>query len=209
MNDLGFSNMIKIIGPLTVHKYFGHLLIRELYTSFTMRTKAKNRLLFVLVFIFLLIAFAFWYKHTYAMEVTENAEINSAQFEKKIWIGTQGSDFKNAVVTNIVNFYRKDSVYVKVTDVSQLQQITPQTYHVIILLHTWEYGKPPSSVTQFLNDNEDIKNRMIVFTTSGAGNNKMEGIDAMAGESILENASDVSDAIIEKTEFILAEQVNF
>ncbi|HBR53870.1 MAG TPA: hypothetical protein DEA82_06665, partial [Flavobacteriaceae bacterium] len=76
-------------------------------------------------------------------------------------------------------------------------------YNAIILLHTWEYGKPPRIVSQFINENSALKNKMIVYATSGAGNNKIEGIDAMAGESILENASDVSDEVIEKIESIL------
>tara|TARA_R100000935_G_scaffold15425_2_gene30776 strand:+ start:7667 stop:8152 length:486 start_codon:yes stop_codon:yes gene_type:complete len=159
--------------------------------------------LFVLGIVLVLLAFGYWYKLTYSMEVAENSGINSPQLATKILIATQGSDFKDAIVTNLINFYKKDSVHLKTIDVTQLRQVKPNEYNAIILLHTWEYGKPPRIVSQFINENSALKNKMIVYATSGAGNNKIEGIDAMAGESILENASDVSDEVIEKIESIL------
>lgn len=48
---------------------------------------------------------------------------------------------------------------------------------------------------------------MIVYATSGAGTNNMEGIDAMAGESIIENAHDISDEIIEQIEALINEPI--
>ena len=168
-----------------------------------MKVKLKNRLVFIMGFILLLVAFAFWYRITYSMEMAENKGINSPALSTKILIATQGSDFKDAIVTNIINFYKKDSVYIKTMDVSQLQNVDPSVYKAVVILHTWEYGKPPQSVTQFIHENLTDKQKMIVFTSSGAGDNKIAGVDAMAGESIIENASDISDEIIEKIETLL------
>lgn len=168
-----------------------------------MKTKFKNRLVFLIGFIILLLAFAFWYKVTYSMEIAENKEINSASLSSKILIATQGSTFKDAIVTNIINFYKKDSVHIKIIDVSQLQNSEPGLYKSIVILHTWEYGKPPQVVEQFINENTLYKDKIIVFTSSGAGTNKIEGVDALVGESIIENASDISDEIIGKIEIIL------
>ncbi|PKA84503.1 hypothetical protein ATE92_2695 [Ulvibacter sp. MAR_2010_11] len=168
-----------------------------------MNTKLKNRLLFIFSFAMLLFAFAIWYKVAYSMEVAEIKLVNSTSLHTKILVASQGSDFKEAVVINIINFYKKDSIHIKKIDVSQLQQVQAQNYSAIIILHTWEYGKPPRGVTQFITENEQLKHKMIVYATSGAGSNKIEGIDAMSGESIIEKASDVSDTIIEKIEYIL------
>lgn len=168
-----------------------------------MKSKLKSRLLFILTVVMLLLALGYWYRLTYSMELAQNRGINSTTLPTKLLVATQGSDFKDAVVTNVINFYRKDSVHIKTIDISKLPRMDPKKYDVILILHTWEYGKPPRVVTQFINDNERLNNRMIVYTTSGAGTNRIEGIDAMTGESILENASDVSDEIIEQIEILL------
>jgi hypothetical protein len=168
-----------------------------------MKSNLKNRLLSLLLIILTINSLAFWYKLAYSMELAENRGINNTELSTKLLIATQGSDFKNAVVTNVINFYSKDTVHIKTIDVSQLQQIKPDVYSVIVIFHTWEYGKPPQEVRQFISENVNYKDRIIVFATSGAGNNKMDGIDALAGESILENTSDVSEKIIEKIDKII------
>jgi len=53
-----------------------------------------------------------------------------------------------------------------------------------------------ASVTNFISKNLVAKEKLIILATSGKGTNKIEGIDALSGESILENASDCSDEII-------------
>ena len=168
-----------------------------------MNTKLKNRLIYLGSLVMLLAAFAFWYKVTYSMERTENRGINSATLSSKVIIATQGSEFKDAIVTNIINFYKKDSVHIKIIDVSQLQNFEPRIYNAIVILHTWEYGKPPLAVTQFISENEASKTKTIVFATSGSGGNKIQSIDALAGESILESAGDISDEIIERLEILI------
>lgn len=168
-----------------------------------MTTKFKNRILFITGSLILLVAFAFWYNVTYSMEMAESKEINNPTQPSKVLIATQGSDFKKAIVDNIIAFYKMDAVYIKVMDVSQLPEVDVTIYDAVILLHTWEYGKPPKAVTPFLKKNKQVMDKIIVIATSGAGTNKVQGFDAMVGESILENASDISDEIIEKMQKLL------
>jgi len=163
-----------------------------------MKTKFKYRLLILGGVIVFLMAFAFWYKITYSMEIAEKQVVNSPNIETKILIATQGSDFKNAVVTDIINFFKNDTVHLNTIDVSKLQQIEPKDYDAIVILHTWEYGKAPEPVKRFITENMGIKEKMIVFASSGAGTNKIEGIDALAGESIIENTNEVSGLIISR-----------
>lgn len=168
-----------------------------------MKSKIKNRLIFFGVIVLLLGAFSFWYKTTYSMEEIVGYSLNSDALSKKIAIATQGSPFKNALVTNIVNHYKKDSVFINVDDISKLPTLSVQEYDVIIIIHTWEYGNPPEVVSQFINKNISTKEKLLVVATSGQGTHKIEGVDALAGESILENASDLSNTIIEKIEMLL------
>lgn len=168
-----------------------------------MKSKIKNRLIFFGIIVLLLGAFSFWYKTTYAMEEIVGYTLNSDGHSKKIAIATQGSPFKNAIVTNIVNHYKKDSVFINVDDISKLPTLSAHEYDVIIILHTWEYGNPPNVVSQFIEKNISAKEKLLILATSGQGTHKIDGVDALAGASIIENASDISDDIIEKIEKLL------
>ncbi len=168
-----------------------------------MKLKNKRRFVFFASVILLLVVFAFWYKATYSMDKASSYTINSTVLPTSIVIATQGSAFKDAIVTNIINFYKRDSVHIKTMDVSELQNLDHRLHTTIVILHTWEYGQPPQSVREFIYDNIKDKDKIIVFTTSGSGTAKIEGLDTMAGESIIENASDISDKIIEKIETLI------
>jgi hypothetical protein len=137
------------------------------------------------------------------MDTITSRQINSEALETKILIATQGSDFKSAIVSNIENRYKRDSVFLKIIDVNILDNVNPGEYQVIVILHTWEYGKPPSAVKKFLEQNSANKDKIIVLTSSGEGTNKIEGVDALTGESILENAGNYSDRIIERINELL------
>lgn len=162
-----------------------------------MYPKKKILLLILITGIFLLL-FRMWYKYEYAMDKTEEYQINSPDYSRKLVIATQGSDFKNAVTNEIVNHFKQDSISIKVIDVSSLPKINPKDYNAIVLIHTWENFKPPVEIENFINRTTAEKNRIIVLTTSGQGSNKMEGIDAITGASKLEETSILSRAIIDK-----------
>ncbi len=159
--------------------------------------KALRITVFILTIVFLLLmALSLWYKDTYSMEEVSTEQLYSENLETNILIATQGSEFKRAIVTNIKNHFKLDTVFLKIIDIKELNTVNPNEYRAVVILHTWEYGKPPSPVTDFITKNIEDKHNFIVLGTSGKGTNKIEGIDALAGESILENASDYSDEII-------------
>ena len=89
-------------------------------------------------------------------------------------------------------------------DTKLLADILPKEFDAIIVLHTWEYGKPPIKVKRFIKQNEAVKNKIVVLTTSGEGSFKMDGVDALTGESNLKDAEEYSDKIIRKVEALLA-----
>lgn len=148
-------------------------------------------------------ALGFWYKQRYSMEEVAKEQLHSKNSETNILIATQGSDFKRAIVTNIKNHFKLDTVFLNIIDVKDLPNIEINEYKAVVIIHTWEYGSPPVSVTNFISKNLDAKEKLIVLATSGKGTNKIEGIDALSGESIVENASDYSDEIIARLVKIL------
>lgn len=151
----------------------------------------------------LLLIFAIWYKYEYSMEVAQEFEVNSPELNLKLLVATQGSEYKNEVTKGVVNYYKKDSVYIKVIDVTSLASIDPSHYNAIVVIHTWENWQPPAEVELFIDKTKDIQNKIIVLTTSGEGSYKMEGVDAITGESKLENTNTYINQITKRLESIL------
>lgn len=146
----------------------------------------------------LVAAFAIWFKIEYSMGEAASYQMNSQKNNARLLIATQDSEFKNGVTDQLVAYYKKDSIFIDVIDVSLLKEIDPSKYDALVLIHTWENMKSPSSVEQFINRTTDSKDKIIVFTTSGQGTYKMKGVDAIAGESVLKDTTMYAEKIIYK-----------
>lgn len=146
--------------------------------------------------------FAFWYKYTYSMDVAEEYEVNRSM-ERKLLIASQSSAFKNEVTKNIISFFEKEPLHIKVIDISSLDTIRTADYDAILLIHTWENWKPPKPIEKYLNKESASIDKIVVITTSGNGTSKMEEIDAITGESSLENVENISKRAINKLKPLL------
>ena len=161
-------------------------------------------ILFIFLFAGFILLFGFWYKYTYSMEIAKSFQVNSPSYNTKLLIATQGSDFKNELTNLITEHYKNDSIFIQTIDISSLDSVDETMYNAILIIHTWENWKPPEAVEKFINKlSEEEKNKLIVMTTSGQGTYKMEGIDAITGESDLNTIELISDQIIEKLNLLL------
>lgn len=151
----------------------------------------------------LLLAWMVWYKYEYSMGKAEAFQTSSSSMDHSLLIATQKSPFKDSVTQLVVNHYKHDSIFVKVIDISLLSEIDPADYTGIALIHTWENWKSPSEVRSFMARTESNRENIIVFTTSGAGTYKMKEVDAITGESIIEDAPLFAYKIIGRLEPIL------
>ena len=161
-------------------------------------TNKKKITLSITVLGLLFILFAVWYKYQYSMDTAKSFEVNTSMLDRKLIIATQGSEFKNEITKNIVEFYKPDSIYIKVVDISSLSEIDPQNWNALVIMHTWENWKPPIDVKAFIDRTQAFQNKIVVLTTSGQGSFKMKGIDAITGESKLENIASYTHLIIER-----------
>jgi len=57
-------------------------------------------------------AFVGWYRLHYSMGVAQPFEVNDPHSQPRVLIATQGSEFKDAVVTAVVDHLKKRSAYV-------------------------------------------------------------------------------------------------
>ena len=166
-------------------------------------TNKKKITLSITVLGLLFILFAVWYKYQYSMDTAKSFEVNTSMLDRKLIIATQGSEFKNEITKNIVEFYKPDSIYIKVVDISSLSEIDPQNWNALVIMHTWENWKPPIDVKAFIDRTQAFQNKIVVLTTSGQGSFKMKGIDAITGESKLEKTASYAHLIIERLDPLL------
>jgi hypothetical protein len=147
--------------------------------------------------------FLFWYQKKYAMGVAESYHINSPQLQKTLLIATQESNFKHKVIAGVVDYYKADSLFIQVVDISSLDTTNIKKYNAVFIIHTWETWNPPIAVKNFINRTKKDTQKMVVFTTSGDGKYKMEGVDAITGESKLVDVLFYIDKITSKLNLIL------
>jgi len=158
--------------------------------------KLKKILITFLSIAVVFLGFLLWYQHEYAMDVVQDYEVSSPMGNSKLLIATQGSEFKNTITKAIVDYYKKQSIYIKVIDISSLADVNPVNYDALLLIHTWENWNPPASIKAFMDRTEENREKMVVLTTSGQGTYKMEGIDAITGESTLDETPMYVDKIL-------------
>ena len=147
-------------------------------------------------------AFATWYKLYFSMEVVSTYEVNQQIQQRSILIATQGSEYKDAIVKDLVEHYRSQPIYVKVTDVTNLGEVDESVWDAILILHTWEMWKPQPDAEAFLNKVED-QSKVVVLTTSGEGDAKMETVDAVTGASVMEAVPSKVDEVKARIDMIL------
>ena len=111
----------------------------------------KKILLGTGLFITFFILFLMWYKFTYSMEFVESYEINSSELPQRVLIATQGSEYKEKVVSGVIGEFKSQEVYFKVVDVSLLDDVDPTIWNAVIILHTWEIWKPEEHAKAFLD----------------------------------------------------------
>jgi len=130
------------------------------------------------------LAFLTWYKFHYSMDVAESFEINTPDLKHRVLIATQGSEFKDTVVAGIVDYLKQRHAYIKVIDVAALPQVNEDKWNAVVVIHTWENWKPQADAKAYLERVKDL-NKVIVLTTSGNGDYKIEGVNAITSASVM------------------------
>lgn len=125
--------------------------------------------------------------------------------EKRILIASQGSEFKEQLVAQLVNRFSNEQTYLSVVDCTALDGIDGSEWDAIILLHTMQVHKMPKEATRFLERQKDLSRTMLVCT-SGGGDEIMTGfaVDAISSPSRLSRLPEVVAWINSK----MAEKLN-
>ncbi|MBC8193083.1 MAG: hypothetical protein ISR87_00910 [Candidatus Marinimicrobia bacterium] len=117
---------------------------------------------------FLVVVASAWYVIKFYPRHVDDMEIGNPVFSEKILIATQGSTYKNEVVQRLAEKLSSREVYIKITDVSNLDSIAPSAWSNIIILNTSIADNMNSHVRQFV-DRVGPSDKIMVITTSGGG----------------------------------------
>jgi hypothetical protein len=129
----------------------------------------KQILVGVAVAVAAFLAFTVGYLVHHSMRPAREIEVNSRNTaHAKVLIATQGSDFKDSVVAGVVAHLKHRPVYVKVVDVSALAHVQETDWDAIVVIHTWEMGKPQADAQKFISRAQDPR-KVFVLSTSGKG----------------------------------------
>jgi hypothetical protein len=149
------------------------------------------------------IAFAGWYRWQYSMTMARSFEVGDPQATRRVLIATQGSEFKDAVVAGVVEHLKARAAHIKVIDISMLSGVDERDWNAVVLIHTWEMRKPPEAARVFV-ERVGSSGKLVVLTTSGAGDFKMEGVDAITSASVVAEAPSRAADIAVKLDAVLA-----
>jgi hypothetical protein len=139
-----------------------------------------------------------WYAAHFSMQPVTGYDVNSDTLRTRVLIATQGSAFKDGVVTKVIDSLKSESLYFKVIDVAFLPSVSERDWDAIIILHTWEYSKPPATVKDFIYG-AGTRDKILVVTTSGSGS-MMEDVDGISSASKQSEQENVVRAIVRKIE---------
>jgi hypothetical protein len=136
------------------------------------------------------------------MDFTPSYSVQSEDPKHKLLIATQGSEYKNAVVAGIINAVKNRPVDVRVVDISALPEVNIDEWSAVVILHTWENWQPQKDAMLFINRNPDLAN-IIVLTTSGQGDLKMEAVDAITSASDISNVEKDTAQIVRRIDSVI------
>ena len=134
--------------------------------------------------IVLIIAFCCYYVISNTQGVIEPFQVGNLNAEQKILIASQGSEFKNNLVSEIVNQLKDDELYLCVVDCTKLGEENVLEWDAFVIIHTTQIHGMPEEAEAFLKRIPD-HSKVILVTTSGGGDEVVKGyeVDAISSAS--------------------------
>jgi hypothetical protein len=148
------------------------------------------------------LAFIVWYRMHFAMDPAQSFEVTGAASAGRVLIATQGSEFKNALTAGLVEHLKHRAAVVKVIDVSALDGIDEGEWDAMVVIHTWEMREPPLAVRTFV-DRTRAPQKLVVLTTSGAGDFELPGVDAISTASTMTDVVARTNDVARRVDAIL------
>lgn len=143
--------------------------------------------------------------HGCASRAVKPRQIGEPYSPNRVLIATQYSEFKEAVVTRILESFKCDPVYFKVIGVRELKHESTEQYKAVVISNACMAWHLNAHVANFLNRALE-REKIIVLSTANSKNwrPKAPGIDAITSASNMANVESVADIVVHKVRLILS-----
>jgi hypothetical protein len=163
-------------------------------------THVKNRAFSSLILVIVALMFC-----GCAVRAVRTTEAGDPGAGKRVLIATQRSDFKEAVVSRIVEDLEKDLCYVRVIDLKRLKNELAGDFGAIVVVNTCKAWSLSRGASKFVKKFPD-KDRVVMLTTASGEDwrPKSVEVDAITSASKVQKADPVADEIVQKVRKILS-----
>ncbi len=116
--------------------------------------------------------------------VIEPFSVGSPKAKTKILIASQGSNFKNKLVEDLVSQLKGNETYLSIVDCTMLGNENTANWDAIIIIHTMQMHFMPEEAQRFLQHVDDFS-KVILVSTSGGGDEFVDefNVDAISSAS--------------------------
>ncbi len=128
----------------------------------------------------------------------ELIEFGDKNQTNRVLIATQQSDFKDSIVSKIMELLKEDNCYIKVIDLNDWENEIPEDYKSIIIIGAVKMGKLNSNADKFIETiQQKEKIILLASTNSGKWKSKME-IDSITSASEIIKVDSIAQNITDK-----------
>ena len=140
--------------------------------------------------------------------MVKGTERGDKNCEKRVLIAAQQSEFKEAVVSKVVEGLEQDACYVKVIDVKKLREESTGDYEAMVIVNTCKMWRLNRHVRKFLKKVQET-GKIVLLTTAGDPEWKAKGVqvDAITSASEMEEVGAVAETVLEKVRTLLGKEM--
>lgn len=140
---------------------------------------------------FLLIILSCAYAPVKTMEI---GDIDASRH--RVLIAMQQSEFKDAVISQVIDRLAKESCYIRVIDLKELEQELTDPYQAIVIANTCIAWNLDPAVERFLGNFRQPEKIILLITAGGEDcEPKSAQIDALTSASKMEKSTPVAQSI--------------
>lgn len=123
----------------------------------------------------------------------------------KVLIASQGSEFKDKLLNDLVQQLESDRIYMSIIDVTSLEKENVTDWNAIVIIHTTQAHRMPKSVRTYLERFSSLS-KVVLVATSGGGDEMVTEfeVDAICTASRIALTDKISSRTISSVENILA-----
>lgn len=128
--------------------------------------------------------------------VIEPFQVGNPNAENRILLASQGSEFKNYLVENIIENNKDENSYFSIVDCTALEDENAANWDVVIIIHIMQIHKMPAKARKFLAEVKDLSSVMLVSTSGGGDDIVIDfEVDAISSASRAGNIPQILDWI--------------